>query len=434
VTANRSAETKPSSTPRDNAGRADAPKRVHAVDSVQASEHAHDVEQQRAMRQSFWRWGRIVFVLASIFLVVQLLHMVQGIVDGILNVLLLLLFGGLVAVVLVPIDRVLNRRMPATLSALLSLLAALVVVGGVGYAISIGVIREAQSLPGNLPRLERPFQELQQFLSQHGINVSIGSVASSLGINTSGNNVASAVISALSFTVQLLVDIVIVVVTTFWLLRDRLRLRRGLLAFLPARWRVETEFGLDAFVVVFGGYIRGQLVLALLVGLLALGGCALLGVPFPFLVGFAAGIFELIPLAGPFIGGAVAVLFAFTRSPVLILPTIALFVVIHVVEGYVVAPHVQGRFVRLHPLVSLLSLLAGAYAGGFLGAFFAVPVASLVAVIARARLADLRETEPELFMMSSDDQDLRGRRRRLLGEYRVGVLGAVKRTARRLLG
>lgn len=393
----------------------------------------HDVERQRAVRQGFWRWGRVAFILVAIFLVVQLLHMVQGIVDGVLRVLLFVIFGGLVALVLLPLDKLLRRWMPATLSALLCLLTAIAVVGGVGYVISLGVVGEIGQVTRNLPALERPFQQAQQFLATHGINVSVGSVVNSLGINTSSGNLGSAVVSALSFTVELVVDLVITIVAAFWLLRDRISLRRGLLYFLPARWRVETEFGLDAFIVVFGGYIRGQLVLAVLVGLLAMGGCAALGVPFPLLVGFAAGIFELIPLAGPFIGGAIGVLFAYTASPALAAETLGLFVLIHIIEGYVVAPRVQGRFVRLHPLVSLLALLAGVFAGGFLGAFFAVPVASLAAVIARARVADLREAEPELFRMSGDDRDASGRRKELLGEYRMGLTAKLKKAARRVM-
>lgn len=371
-------------------------------------------------------------MLASVFLVVQLLHMVQGIVDAVLRVVLFIIFGGLLALVLLPLHKLFRRWMAATPSALLCLLIAIAVIGGVGYAISLGVVGEIGQVTRNLSALERPFLQAQQFLAAHGINVSVGSVASSLGINTSNGNLGSAIVSALSFTVEFAVDIVITVVTAFWLLRDGARLRRGLLTWLPARWRVETQFGLDAFITVFGGYIRGQLVLALLVGLLAMGGCAAIGVPFPVLVGFAAGIFELIPLAGPFIGGAIGVLFAYTRSPVLAAETLGLFIVIHVIEGYVVAPRVQGRFVRLHPLVSLLALLAGVYAGGFLGAFFAVPVASLVAVIARAYLADLRETEPELFRMSGEERQASGRRQALLGEYRVGLTAKLKRAVRKL--
>jgi len=209
-------------------------------------------------------------------------------------------------------------------------------------------------------------------------------------------------------------------------------LRSGLLGFLPAHWRVETEFGIDAVVAVFGGYIRGQLILAALVGVLALSWCVLLGVPFPLLVVVAAGVFELIPLAGPFVGGAIALLFALTRTPGLALETLALFVVIHAIEGYVVSPRVQGRFVRLHPLVSLLALIAGVYAGGFLGAFLAVPVASLVAVVVRAHVSDLRHREPELFAMSPDDRQAAERRRRLVGRYSTGLTAKVRQLVRRL--
>lgn len=412
------------------------PARAAAGDERQddSGTHEHELAHQRAERQAFWRWGRIAFILASLFLVVQLLHTVQSVVDAVLHVLLLVVFGGLLAVIVAPLDRLLGRRMAATPATLLSLLAALVVVGGVGYFIAIGVVGQVQQLSHHLADLERPLQDVQRFLDERGLNVSIAALGTSLGINATGAGLTSAIVSALSFTVQLLIDVVIVLISAFWLLRDRLQLRRGAVACLPARWRVESEFGLDAAIVVFGGYLRGQLVLAALVGVLALGGCALLGVPFPVLVGFAAGVFELIPLAGPFVGGAIALLFALTVSPVLALETGALFVVIHVIEGYVVAPRVQGRFVRLHPLVTLLALIAGVYAGGFLGAFLAVPVASLVAVLVRARLSDLRDSEPELFLTSSEDRAAVARRRRLLGEYRVGLTASFRRAVRWISG
>ena len=304
-------------------------------------------------------------------------------------------------------------------------------MGGIGYAISLPLLRQVQDLGTSLPRLEAPFRQLQSFLNGHGININLGSLAGVLGIQTSGAGLSTTVLHAASFTVQLLVDALITLVTAFWLLRDRHTLRRGLVALLPGRIRVETEFALDAFVVVFGGYIRGQLVLAALVGAMAFVGSLLLGVPFPLLVGFAAGVFELIPLAGPFVGAAVGALFAFTVSPQLTLETIGLFVVIHVVEGYFVSPRVQGRFVHLHPLLSLLALLAGVYAGGFLGAFVAVPIASLVAVNARAQVAELRTREPDLFAFAPDEG--RRLRRRLLGEYSLGLTAAVRRVARRAL-
>lgn len=395
-------------------------------------EREHEILQHRAERQAFWRWGRIAFVLASIFLVVQVLHVVQGIVDAALHVLVLLIFAGMLALLVEPLNRLLRRRVPQTAAALLAIFAAVVVVGGVGYLIATGVIGQVQQLTHNLSNLERPLQDLQRFLAEHGVNVSLDSLTSSLGFNAAGTNITRTIVSALSLTAQLLVDLLIVVVSAFWLVRDAARLRGGLLGCLPAHWRMETQFGIDAVVVVFGGYIRGQLILAALVGALALGGCALLGVPFPILVGVAAGVFELIPLAGPFVGGAIAVLFALTRSPGLALATVALFVVIHAIEGYVVAPRVQGRFVRLHPLVSLLALIAGVYAGGFLGAFLAVPAASLLAVVFRAQVSDLRQREPEMFAISAEDREAAERRRRLLGKYGTGLTAKVRHLIRRL--
>ena len=110
----------------------------------------------------------------------------------------------------------------------------------------------------------------------------------------------------------------------------------------------------------------------------------------------------------------------------------ALFLVIHVIDGYLVSPRIQGRFVRLHPLITILALLVGVEAGGFVGAFLAVPVASLAAAIARAQLADLRAEQPELFASAADPES-RGRRRSQLAEYRVRPWAVLQGMGRRVV-
>ena len=157
----------------------------------------------------------------------------------------------------------------------------------------------------------------------------------------------------------------------------------------------------------------------ILIGVLAGVGCAIIGVPFPIVVALAAGIFELVPLVGPFLGGAVAILLAFTISPVLALGALILFLGIHVVEGYVLAPRIQARFVRLHPLIALLALFAGIEVAGFLGALFAVPLASLAAVFVRSIIGDVRAHHPDLYAARQPDMYLERRRSRLLGEFRL---------------
>jgi predicted PurR-regulated permease PerM len=390
------------------------------------------------LRHQFWRWGRIVFVLAAAFLLIQLLLTVHSVLGAVLNVFLLLVFGGITALVVAPLARVLERlhmsRGFATVSALL--IGVLVLVGLV-MVIALPVGSQVKTLSHDLPKIERPFLDAQRWLADRGINVGLGTVASVFGISFNPGSTGSAIANAARITVGVLIDGLIVLVFAFWLLRDHAALRRGVLTVLPGRWRSDADFALTAFGVVFGGYLRGQLVLAALVGVLSGAGCALIGVPFPLLVGVAAGVFELIPLAGPFVGAAVGVVFALTVSPALAGETVAVFVAIHVIDGYLVSPRVQGRFVRLHPLLTVVALIIGVEAAGFVGAFFAVPVASWVAVVTRAKLADLRAEQPELFVAPADAK-ARGRRRTLLAEYRVRpwamLQGMRRRVARTVKG
>lgn len=384
------------------------------------------------LRQQFWRWGRIVFVLAALFLVVELLQIARPVLDAVLSVLLLVVFGAVTALVLAPVARLLERlHLSRGLAALAALLLGVAAVVGVVLLIAVPIGSQVKQLGGALPQLERPFVNAQHWLADRGVDVGPGTVESVLGISLNRATAASAIANAARVTVGVLINAVIVMVVAFWLLRDHGPLRRGLLAVLPGRLRGEVDFAITAFVVVFGGYLRGQLVLAGFVGVLSGLGCAAIGVPFPLLVGLAAGVFELIPLAGPFVGAAVGVVFALTVSPALAGGTIVLFLGIHIIDGYFVSPRIQGRFVRLHPLLTILALIVGVEAAGFAGAFFAVPVASWAAALARAQLADLRAEQPELFAAPADSQ-ARGRRRTLLAEYRLRPWAMLQGMSRRV--
>lgn len=395
-------------------------------------EEVQERSPDQALRLSFWRWGRVLFIVAALYFAVQLLAMVGGVVRGVLFVLLYAVFGGIVAVVVGPLSQALRKKVPTPLAALVSLLVLIAAIAGLVYGVGSPIAAQAHQLTASLPKLARPFLDLQQTLAAHGINVNLNAVANVLGINLSATSRGTVLVSAVGFTVRLVVDLIVTFIAAFWLLADWERLRAGLLAVLPARVRTETDFTLNAFVTVFGGYVRAQLVLAAIVGVMSGVGTYLLGVPFAIVVGVAAGVFELIPLAGPFVGAAIGALFAFTVSPGLTLEVLGLFLVIHIIEGYLIAPRIQGRFVRLHPLVTLLALLAGVAAGGFFGAFFAVPLASLVAVIVRAHVADLRASQPDLFSVSDEQRAARGRRRTLLAEYRVRPTAVAKRAAHRV--
>jgi len=375
-----------------------------------------------SMRRSAWWWIRAAAALGTVFLVYQLAVVFAGFLSALFNIVLYLIFGAIVAFLAGPAVDALTRfvRLRRTLAILVVLGGGLVVLAGLVYLVAGPIVEEARALAGDIPNLVRRGQDqlnrFSSFLKAHKIPVTgidLGSSEKALS-----SRAESVLLSSITGTVTVIVDLVIIIVVAFWLLKDGDKLRRGLLSVLPGRLRVNVEFGLDAVGVVIGGYVRAQLLLALIIGLLAGVGCAIIGVPFPLVVGLAAGIFELIPIVGPFAGGAVAILLALTVSPALALATLVAFPGIHVIEGYVLAPRIQARFVQLHPLVALLALFAGIEVGGFLGALFAVPAASLLAVFIRAAIGDWRATRPDLFAVARSDLRTDARRERILREFR----------------
>jgi predicted PurR-regulated permease PerM len=411
---------------------ADADGSPKGTDTPAAGVAAAEPQDDPALSRSTWKWIRAAAIAVTLFVGWQLILVVQGWVGALLTVVLFVVFGAVVALAASPLVRGLERlRFPHLLAVLSSLLCVVAVVAGLLYLVAGPLATETTQLVNQAPRLiadiQRRIADIQQTLNAHGITVGGGGTGSAdplnqlFGSSTTGvaSKVGQIVIAGVTGVVTMLIDTVIVLVTAFWLLNDGPALRRGLVGIMPGRVREHADFAIDAVRVVIGGYVRAQLFLAAIIGVLAWVGSTILGVPYPIIVGVAAGVFELVPMLGPFLGGAVGVALALTRSPVLALWTIVLFVVIHVIEGYILAPRIQARFIRLHPLVAFLALIAGIEVAGLLGALFAVPATSLAWVFLRASLSDWRTSHPELFLVGRRDVQMDNRRRRILREFRL---------------
>ena len=372
------------------------------------------------LRRSFWRWGRIAFMVIAVYYALQLVGIARGIAGTLLGVLLCTGLGFVVALLCSPLRNLLSRRTPMSdgFAAFVSLALFVATIAGVFYFVASPLLVQSRQIMANLGNLNRPFATLQVWLAERGIQTGGVSLDALIGGNNHLNNFF--VQQALTGGAAIATGIAITLITAFWLLRDHVTLRQALLQTAPATWRPHIVFVLEATAVVVGGYARAQLLLAALLGVCAGIGCALIGVPFPLVVGVATGVFELVPLIGAFAGAAVASILALTRSPSLVIGTLALFLVLHLVEGYVLAPRLQAKFVRLHPLVAFIALLVGLEADGILGGLVAVPLASLAAVLLRASVGDWQANRPELFVAPRQvDKDLLGRRRSLLRQYRI---------------
>lgn len=184
-------------------------------------------------------------------------------------------------------------------------------------------------------------------------------------------------------TAEIVVFVVIGLVVGFYLLIDLPRLKRSLLRLAPPHRRDEVVDVASKVGRAMGGFFRGQLLVALLVGVLSAMALRIVGLPYWLVVGMIAGFFNLIPMVGPFIGGIPAVLIAAAfLTPWHILYVVVALTIVQQIDNHFVSPNVMRWAVRLHPVTVMLSLLAGAALAGFSGMLLAVPVVASVKVVA----------------------------------------------------
>lgn len=187
------------------------------------------------------------------------------------------------------------------------------------------------------------------------------------------------VVQALGTIISTTFSLIIIPFLTFYLLRDIDRLKAFVVDAVPEKNRqsfIDFMWQVDR---ILSGYFRGQLIMCLIEGSLIALGLSLLGVPYALLLGFIAGLANLIPYVGVLIGGIPAVLVAaFTDDPLHMVPyTVILYLVIQTIDGYIIAPRIIGKRVGLHPALVILSIMVGAKFFGVVGFLLATPTAAI---------------------------------------------------------
>ena len=177
--------------------------------------------------------------------------------------------------------------------------------------------------------------------------------------------------------------IVLAPIIAFYLLVDLPHIKKVSESLIPEGARDDVMHVSRKLNRAVGGFFRGQLIVATIVGVLCSFGLLVIGLRFWFLVGMIAGFFNIIPLIGPWVGGLPGVIIALTTgSPLQALGVVVVMVAVQQIDNHFITPQVMHRTVQLHPAVVVLALLAGAHLGGFLGLLFAVPVAAALKIIA----------------------------------------------------
>jgi predicted PurR-regulated permease PerM len=182
--------------------------------------------------------------------------------------------------------------------------------------------------------------------------------------------------------IHVLLIIVLAPIIAFYLLVDVPHLRRVSYSLIPESAREEVFVVAHRLNRAIGGFFRGQLVVALIVGIMCSIGLGIIGLKFWFLIGMLAGLFNIIPLVGPWIAGVPGVTIALTTgSPLQALGVVIVMVAVQQIDNHFITPQVMQRTVHLHPASVILALVAGGSLAGFFGLLLAVPTAAVIKIL-----------------------------------------------------
>jgi predicted PurR-regulated permease PerM len=226
----------------------------------------------------------------------------------------------------------------------------------------------------------------QTWLDEHGIALDVHDRFGDVGrqLSNQGTNILNNAVTIIQETANTLLNVALVLIIAFYILSDGNRLIARGLNLIPGDYREQVWFFVSSLDRVLGGYIRGQLFLSALAGVLGGAGAAALGVPYPLLIGILTFLLESVPVIGPMVAIFPAVLVSLFFEPVLTTVILLVWnVLFQQLVTNIIGPRVMGIAVGIHPLEAMLAVLVGYPLAGFLGAFLAVPVAGILHIVIR---------------------------------------------------
>ncbi|MCU0478647.1 MAG: AI-2E family transporter [Chloroflexi bacterium] len=286
-----------------------------------------------------------------------------------------------------------GRRMPRALLILLVYLAATLILVELALLVIGPLVEQVRALvkdgPGYVEDLNARLDELLGWWNRldlpadvkEAIDEAVADLLQNLGALIP--SILRPVFSSVLGFVGSVFGYLIIPVWTFWILKDRPLIVRGFDRAVPEAWRADTWATLGIVRRVFGSWIRGQLILGLVVGVGTFIGLMVLGTfvdpvfsRYAVLLAVIAGVLELLPVIGPIIAAVPAVLLGATAGVPGIVAALLLYFAIQQIENTLLVPKIQGDATDLHPAVVIFSLILGGAIAGLLGAILALPIAA----------------------------------------------------------
>src|SRR3954465_11210912 len=337
------------------------------------------------------RWVQLVMLPLAVLGLYGLLRTAGPVLE-------LFIIAGLLALLLNPFVMLLQlAHLPRALAVPIVMICLLGLLVGIGFLAANPISDQVSRFQHNVPRYvddaNGSLADLQDWLDRQGIDVQVKEEGQT-ALQTLGERIGGGAGDVVSFTrdaLQTVVEgglaLILVIVLAVYMLIYGDRIGAVVRAVVPpGDGTPEDDFPTRVQASLFG-YVRGQFLFSLIMGLSAgvivwvLGSLGIFPEGKTYAVAFGAwfAFAELIPYVGPAIGAfPPVVIAALSDTPIDAVWLIVAFTVLQQLEGHVVAPNVFGQALRINPLLVIFALLLGGQLAGFLGAFMALPIASIV--------------------------------------------------------
>jgi predicted PurR-regulated permease PerM len=349
------------------------------------------------------RLVRALLVPLVVLAWLALLLVVAWLLSHVTHALLILVLSTVVAFALSPVVDLLQRWLPRVAAIAIAYVIGFSLLVGLLSVVVVSAATETNNLVHSLPmyaaRAQAMLPQLEGLLGRFGITPAEVNQAQGRFIEYLqgiGTQAASDAFDFVKSVLSAIVDTVLVLILSIYLVANGPRMVAWVREQTPRSQARRANLSIAIVNQVVGGYVRGTVTMALIVGTLVGVGMGVLQVRFALLLGILAFFMEFVPVLGVIISGTVCVIIALFQGPILALIVLGYFVVVHVIEGDVIGPRIMARAVGIHPAVALLALVAGSELFGIWGALLGAPIAGLlqafaIAIWQEVRVAQIQE-------------------------------------------
>ena len=334
---------------------------------------------------------RTVLKILGVFLVLYILYLVVDI--------LLLLFVALILAALIDpfADWFQKHKIPRALAVLVIYIILFGILTGAILLLVPIISHDLPQLMENLgsfwtslqdnvwwQKIVDGVQNVQNTLISYGVNIQEGVNSNSAGVE----NTLSGVFSTISGFFGGVFSLVLVLVLTFYMVVQEDPLKKILRSIIPDEYIPWYAQIMKRMREKLGAWMRGQLILSLVIGVLVFIGLSILQIKYAAILGMLAAILEFIPYVGPVLAAIPALFLAFSQGGVIkLIFVIVMYIIIQQLENHLLVPKVMQKAVGLNPVIIIVAILAGAKLAGILGVLIAIPVVTVLSVFVQDVLA-----------------------------------------------